>query len=140
VSCPCGTDLETVQHLFGDCTVAHSVWTWFYTAWRKATGKNVTPTTRNVFFASVPPAKIRPNDKAYWSLLTLAQPETLYSIWLVRNRWVFDGDPYSSAQIKALALSRILAACQAASPNHNITGFSATFESLYANLEATVTT
>ena len=88
---------------------------------------------------SLPPSKIKPADKAYWRLLTLAEPDILYSIWLVLNRWVFDGDPYSAAQIKALALSRILTACQAATPNHNITGFSAIFESLYANLEATVT-
>ncbi len=140
VSCPCGTDLESFEHLFGICSVARSVWTWFFSAWHAATGRHIQPNLRNIVFASLPPAKIRKSSKAYWRLLTLAHTEAIYSIWLTRNRWVFDGDPYSSIQIKALACSRILAACQAATPNHNINGFSASFESLYATLEATVTT
>ena len=32
--------------------------------------------------------------QAYFKLMSIAHPEVLYSIWLVRNYWVFDEDPY----------------------------------------------
>jgi hypothetical protein len=135
VGCPCGQDLESMEHLFGVCQVARRVWTWFFRGWRTATGVRLPATSRNVFFASVPGARVRNQDKAYSRLFGIIHPEVLYSIWLARNRWVFDEDLFSARVIAATARARILIACEAAVTLHELPGFIALFDSLYSALE-----
>jgi hypothetical protein len=139
VGCPCGGALETLEHLFGVCPIARSVWTWFFSAWRRATDIRLVASPRHVFFASLPPAHLRRNNAPLYKLLSIAHTEALYSIWLCRNRYVFDDDPYEPVVIKALALSRILAACQAASSLHHLPGYTAVFDALYSALQDSVT-
>ena len=138
VSCPCGLELETPEHLFCECAVAQSIWRWFFSAWRSSTGTQLAPTVRNTLFGSVPVSHVRSKSKAYWGLLSVAQSQILYSIWLARNRWVFDEEPFSAATIKATATVRILHACQAAVQLHECAGFVDTFDSLYATLQDTI--
>jgi exonuclease III len=138
VSCPCGLELETPEHLFCECAVAQSVWQWFFSAWRSSTGAQLAATVRNTLFGSVPVSHVRSKSKAYWGLLSVAQSQVLYSIWLARNRWVFDDEPFSVTVIKATATVRILHACQAVVQLHECAGFVDTFDSLYANLQDTI--
>jgi exonuclease III len=135
VSCPCGQDLETVEHLFCECAVAASVWAWFINAWKLASGQPIASNTRSLLFGSVPPSRVRVNNKTYWSLFALVQPEVLYTIWLTRNRWVFEEQEYSVLVIKAVATARILRTCQAAAQLHQLPGFQAMFDSLYSHLQ-----
>ena len=135
VSCPCGQELETQEHLFGVCHVARQVWSWFLRAWRTATGVKVEASAKNVFFASVPPTRVRNHKKTYWRLVAIVHPEVLYSIWLSRNRWVFDEEEHSPRVVAAIARARIHHACEAASTLHELPGFIALFDSLYHALE-----
>ena len=136
VACPCGNDLETLTHLFVDCPVARSSWTWFFNSWRVATGRVTVASTRASFFASVPPAHLR-NDKAYWRLFSIAQPEMLYCIWLQRCRCLFDDQPYSSAIVVALFKARLISALSSASSLASVPGFLAYADALYDAIEAT---
>jgi hypothetical protein len=134
VGCPCGQDLETLEHLFGVCPIARSVWTRVLRAWQSATGRLLPATPRTIFFGSVPPSRLRPNNKAYWRLLAIVQPEILYGIWLQRCRWIFDDDVYSVHAITAIIKTRILNALAAATPLHNISGFIAIVDSFLDSL------
>jgi exonuclease III len=138
VSCPCGLELETPEHLFCECAVAQSVWQWFFSAWRSSTGTQLAATVRNTLFGSVPVSHVRSKSKTYWGLLSVVQSQIIYSIWLARNRWVFDEEPFSATTVKASATVRILHACQAVVQLHDCAGFVDTFDSLYATLQDTI--
>ena len=137
ISCPCGLQLETLPHLLCECDVAKSVWKWFFAAWRKATGHALAGTPQVILFGSIPPSKIRVNDKAYWNWFRIAQPEVLYTIWLARNRWVFDEEPFSAVSIKVHVSVRILRAGQAAVLQHT-DGFFGIGDALLAALQDTI--
>jgi hypothetical protein len=137
VGCPCGQELETAEHLFCECTVAKSVWTWLFNAWESAAGQHLDVTCLNAFFGSVPPARLRAK-KAYWQLFGIVQGEVLYSIWLERNRWVHDEQPYSAAAIKGRSVARILRAGQACVHLHDVSGFRETFDALFSTLSDSI--
>jgi hypothetical protein len=136
VACPCGNELETLEHLFGVCSVARRIWKWFAKAWRAGTGRSFHASPRNIFFASIPPGKIRPDRKAYWRLFAIVQPEVLYAIWLQRCRFVYDDEPFSPPVIAAIARDRIMRACSSATWLHDLPGFNAIFDSFFDHLEA----
>jgi hypothetical protein len=60
--------------------------------------------------------------------------ELLFSIWLQRNRCIFDDEPFNAPIITALFRARIQQAASSATPLEAIPGFIATFDSFIEQL------
>ena len=125
VSCLCGLDLETPEHLFVGCPLVQPVLSWFSRSWRSITGRS--PPS---LFAAVPPVRSTPRRRPYWQLLSLAYPELLYSIWLQRCSAIFDDAPFSSVIIVALFKHRLRRALEAAVRLKAVPGFTTLADAL----------
>ena len=131
VGCPCGLDLETHQHLFLDCAVARSVWARLGLAWRSTTGYVLNRT----LFGFIPPTRTTPARRAYWSLLNLAVPELLYSIWLQRCSTMFEDDePFHEFVVFALFKQRLRRALLSAAALSKVRGFDDMSRALLSHL------
>jgi hypothetical protein len=136
VSCPCGLELETHQHLFSQCSVSHQFWRWLQTAWRLTTGHNIVINSPSIIFASVPPTRIHKTARAKWHLFSIAHGEAMYCIWLQRCRSIFDDEPFNATNIASLLRSRIRLALQAAQHLKRINGFNTLASTLISHLDA----
>jgi hypothetical protein len=139
VGCPCGLELETHQHLFTQCDVSKMYWRWFQQAWQHTTNHRLPfNNVSNVLFASVPPNRVRKDDRAKWRLLEIAHGEALYCVWLQRCRFVFDDELFDAQHIAALLRARIRLAIDSLPNLNKIDGFQALSTALIFNLDAPI--
>jgi exonuclease III len=138
VACPCGLDLETHQHLFAECTISHQFLRWFQSVWRNTTGHNIIINNPMVMFSSVPPTRIHKTARAKWRLFAVVHGEAMYSLWLQRCKFIFDGDDFKVQNIISLFKSRIRLALESAQHLKRIDGFNDLVKSFFSHLDAPI--
>jgi hypothetical protein len=116
VDCACDLSMETIEHLFNECAVFEAVWQWFRSAWHDATRMPLGNSLYDRLFCSVPVKsgayKKKQHTRMYWTLLAIAHPILLHSLWLQRCDAVMGGNPqaFTAVSVAARFRQRLLVA------------------------------